>query len=215
MEGLGGTSPVGARHPPPEPARNPLKSKTNRLAQAPVTVRAPLPASENGHRRLLLLADIFVPDFGMLADEPAQQVDALLRGQVVYLEAVLAQPVDAALERPALANHHRPEPELPDQARAVPARRQSRDHNKVAVRPLPPGIAEGVRLSMGRGIVVLDPPVMARTHQRSVPPKDRRPNRNPAFGQSLAGFIDGNGKHCLQIGNRHANSLLGVTPELA
>ena len=70
---------------------------------------------------------------GAARDEGLQEVDALLRVEVDDRDAVLAQPVDPALEGPRLADHDDRDAELADQAAAVPARRERRDHHGVAV----------------------------------------------------------------------------------
>src|SRR3546814_1575487 len=65
-----------------------------------------------GHQRLMaasILADVLVPHLGVGRDPVAQHLDAALVGQVDDLDAVLAQPLDPAVEVHRLATHHRAE----------------------------------------------------------------------------------------------------------
>src|SRR3546814_2849375 len=75
-----------------------------------------------------ILADVLVPHLGVGRDPVAQHLDAALVGQVDDLDAVLAQPLDPAVEVHRLAHHHRADVELPHQAAAVPARGRSEEH---------------------------------------------------------------------------------------
>src|SRR5260370_30774496 len=77
------------------------------------------------------------------------------------LDAVFAEPVDAAVEIDGLADDYSGDAELADEAAAIPARRQRGDHNLVAIGALTAGTAEGVGFSVDGGIVLLDTAVVA------------------------------------------------------
>src|SRR3989304_325816 len=94
--------------------------------------------------RWLLLPDILIPDPWIGTNIPTEHLDALGRAQVDDLDAVLAQPLDAAAEIHGFADHDGPDIELAHQAAAVPAGRERRDHDLVAVAALPAGLAEGI-----------------------------------------------------------------------
>src|SRR4051812_7493629 len=59
-----------------------------------------------------LLADVFVPDLGVFADEAAEQLEALVGVEIDDRHARLAQPRRAARERARLADHDGADPEL-------------------------------------------------------------------------------------------------------
>src|SRR5688500_4874916 len=80
-----------------------------------------------------IFADVLVPDIRIGTDPFAQHGDAFLVGEVDHVDAVLAQPVDAAAEVHRFAYHHRADVELPHEAAAVPARREGGDHDRVAI----------------------------------------------------------------------------------
>src|ERR1700754_4419689 len=65
---------------------------------------------------------------------------------------VVSEPVDPALERARLPDHHRADPELADQPAAVPARRQRRDHDRVPVGAPAAGVLEGRGLTVQRRV---------------------------------------------------------------
>src|SRR3546814_9418138 len=89
-----------------------------------------------------ILADVLVPHFRVGRDPVAEHADAALVGEVNHVDAVLAQPLDPAVEIHRLAHHHGADVELPHQAAAVPARRQRGDHDGVALAALPAGLAD-------------------------------------------------------------------------
>src|SRR5206468_131106 len=123
------------------------------------TAHRPLPS---------ILADVFVPDLGVGRDVAGEEVDALPGVQVDHRHAVLAQPVDPALEGDGLPDDDRPDPELTHQAAAIPAGREGGDHDRVAIAALPPGGAEGGGLPVHGRVAVLDAAVVATTEQRPV-----------------------------------------------
>src|SRR2546427_11613349 len=137
-------------------------------------------------RSELLFADVLVPDFGMGRDVLREHVDALARIEVEHLDAVLSQPVEAAREVDRLADDHRPDAELAHEPAAVPAGRQRRHHDLVAVASLATGVAEGVGLAVHRGIVLLDATVVASPEQPALSVEQRAADRDAALGQPLA-----------------------------
>ena len=94
-----------------------------------------------------------------------QQFPALVVVQVDDGYAILAQPVDAAGKSAALAHDHRADAELAHQPAAIPARRQSGDHDHVAVTALAAGAAEGVGFAVNAGIAFLHAAVAAAADQ--------------------------------------------------
>src|SRR5438067_11488448 len=127
-------------------------------------------------------ADVFVPDSRVGGDETGEEVAAGSRVEVDHFDAILAQPVDPALEGAALADDDAAEAELADQPRAVPAWREGRHHGQVAVAPLASCVAKGVGLAVRAGIAVLHAAVVAGAEQVTIGCEDGRPNGNAAFG---------------------------------
>src|SRR5258708_33002255 len=72
--------------------------------------------------------------------------------------------------------------ELADEAAAVPAGRQSGDHDFVAISALATGAAEGVGFCVDRGIVLLDAAVVAAPQQVSLTIEKGGADGNAAFG---------------------------------
>src|SRR5206468_5538635 len=108
----------------------------------------------------------------------------LLRVQVDYPDAVLPQPVDAAVEVDGFADDHGADVELPDQPATVPARRQRRDHDLVTVAALPAGVAEGVGFAVDGGILLLHAAVVPAAEDTTLPLGQATPDGNAAFGQT-------------------------------
>jgi hypothetical protein len=94
------------------------------------------------------LADVLVPEFWMRIDEPGQQSDAFGRRQIPHLDAALAKPVDPPGEVDRLAHDEPGDPELANEAAAVPARGERRDHHRVAVGPPATAGSKGVGLAV-------------------------------------------------------------------
>src|SRR5262245_44959003 len=101
--------------------------------------------------------------------------------QVDHLDAVLPQPVDAALEVDRLADDDGADVELPHQAAAVPARGERRDHDLVAVAALPAGVAEGVGLAVDRRVALLHAAVAAAPQDAALRVGQARPDGNAAL----------------------------------
>src|SRR5687767_10809282 len=115
-----------------------------------------------------ILADVLVPHVRMGGDVVAEHADAFGVLKVDHLDAVLAQPVDAAAEVHRFADHHRADVELPHQPAAVPAWCERGDHDRVAVTTLATGLAEGVGLAVHRRVVLLDAAVVAAAEQAPI-----------------------------------------------
>src|ERR1700722_6949814 len=88
--------------------------------------------------------DVLVPDIRIPGNEGRQQFLALFRTHVDDLDAVFTQPIDPAAKRRRLADDYLHDPELPDQAAAIPARRERRDHDRILVASLATGPAERI-----------------------------------------------------------------------
>ena len=155
----------------------------------------------------LLFADVFIPDLGMSLDIVGKQIDAFLRGEVVDLESVFAKPVDASLEGLAFSDNDTAESELADESGAIPAGCECGDHDEVAVGALASGVAEGIGFSMRGRIVLLNAAVVARSEQGAVGAEDGCADRNPAFGESFSGLVDGHGEHVVR--GKHAYRVQG------
>jgi len=114
-------------------------------------------------------------------------------------DAVLAEPMDASLEGLALANDDGSESKLANEAGAVPAGSERGDHDEVTIRALAAGVAEGVSLSMGGGVVVLDAAVVSQTEEDAVVAEDSSSDGDASFGDAEAGFSDGDREHGVGI----------------
>jgi len=147
----------------------------------------------------LFLADVFIPDFGMGLDEAGEEIDALARGEVVDLEAVVAEPVDASLEGLAFADDDCLKTKLADKPGAIPAGSERGDHDEVAVGALAAGVAEGVGLTVGRGVVMLHAAIVSRAEEGSIAAEDGGSDGDASFGETGTGFVDGDGEHGVWI----------------
>src|SRR5579859_5108199 len=114
-------------------------------------------------------------------------------------DSVFTQPIDPAMERARLAHDDCHDAELPDEAAAVPARRERRDHDRVLVAPLATGTAERIGLAMDGRVVILDPPIVPPAEQRAVAVEEGGADGDAPFGKSRPGFLNGNLEHCLVI----------------
>jgi hypothetical protein len=147
----------------------------------------------------LVLANVLIPDCWIGGDVVGEEVDAFGGVEVDHVDAVLAEPLRAALEGDALADDEGADVELAHEATAVPARRQSGHHDGVAVAALPPGLAEGVGLRVHRGVVLLHAPVVAASEQLPLPVEHRCADRDAALGQAQARLGYGYVQHRLVI----------------
>src|ERR1700722_15011653 len=158
--------------------------------------------------KALLFSDVFVPDVSMFLNVRFQQGYALRRIKVEDFYSQRAQPLDATLKCAALADDYRAESKLADQATAIPARRQRRHHDEIAIAALASSIAKGVGFAMCGGIAVLDAPIVARADEFALGIKDRRANRNAALSRAFAGFGYRDRQHCSRIDVRHGLIIL-------
>ena len=126
------------------------------------------------------------------------------------LGAVLGHPFVAAGEVLRLADHHRADLELADEAAAVPAGRKGGHHHAVGVVPTPPGVAECGRLGVDRGIVVLDAPVVAAPEQRPVAVEEGGADGDAALGQTRAAPLRvrraGSARACASVSGSFADT---------
>src|SRR5262245_55572381 len=104
---------------------------------------------------------------------------------------MLPQPVEASGEVDRLARHERPDPELPDEPAAVPAGRERRHQDRVAVALPPPGAPERVGLAVHRGVSMLDPPVVPAPEEAATAVEQGRADGDPSLGQAEAGLVNG------------------------
>src|SRR5271165_710140 len=151
----------------------------------------------------LVFADVLVPDFGVGADVISHERDAFAGREVVDLDAVVAQPVDASLEGLAFTDDDGAEAKLADESCAVPAGGEGGDHNQVSIRALAAGVAEGIGLRVSGWVVVLDTSIVATSDQGAedgaVGTKDGGPYGDASFGEAKSGFRDGDGEHGVRI----------------
>src|SRR5271170_3251769 len=111
------------------------------------------------------------------------------------MDANGAQPADTSGEVSAFPDDQSADVELADQSATVPARSQSRDHNRVAIGTPPACVAEGIGLSMRGGVAMLDAAIAAGTEQPSIDMEESGADRDPALGKSDAGFVDRDREH--------------------
>ena len=69
------------------------------------------------------------------------------------------------------------------------------DHHQVAVAALAAGAAKGIGFRMDTGIALLHAAVVAAADQLARAREQRRANRNAAFGEALASFLEGDRQH--------------------
>ena len=147
--------------------------------------------------RRSFLADILRSDGGWIPMY-SEEVDTR-SAQIDDLDSQGAEPVDSALKRVRLSPDHASKAELSNQTAAIPARRQCGDHGQFAIAALAAGVAKSIGFAVQRRIAVLYAPIVAGPHETSLLVKNRRADGNSAFGEPLAGFAEGNRKHCRVI----------------
>ena len=136
-----------------------------------------------------------MPDGGTFLDVVGEESDALLGIEVDDFDVEGAKPVDAALESAAFADDDARESELADEAAAVPAGRESGNHGQFAVAALAAGVAEGVGFSVHGWIAILYAAIVAGADESSLFIENGGADGDAAFGESFAGFGDGDGEH--------------------
>src|SRR5258708_7409051 len=120
----------------------------------------------------------------MMANEFPEQADAFGGLQIHDSRAPLPQPVERPGEIDRLADDDCADVELARETAAVPARRESRDQDRVAVAFSAPRIPERIGLGVKRRILVLNPPVMSSAQESAYRIEQHSSDRNPAFGQT-------------------------------
>jgi len=130
----------------------------------------------------------------MTADEFPEQADAIGGLQIHDPRAHLPQPIERAGEIDRLAGDDRADAELARETAAVPARRESRDQDRVAVASSAARIPERVGLGVERRILVLNPPVVSPSQKPSLRVEQSGSDRDAAFGEAKAGLVQRDGK---------------------
>src|SRR5260370_2144046 len=111
------------------------------------------------------------------------------RLRVDHVVALPTERVVPATKIYGLAYDHGADAKLADQAAAIPTRRQRRDHDFVAVTPLPARFAKRVRFAMRRRIAFLHPAGAAASEKFSIAFEYRRAYGNSSFTQPHAGLF--------------------------
>ena len=115
--------------------------------------------------------------------------------QINHVDTESAQPINPALKVTALTDHHRAKAKLAHQPAAIPAGRERRNHNKVAITALAAGVAEGVGFTVHRGIALLHAAVVSRADELAGGIEDRGADGDAAFRQAGARFLERDGEH--------------------
>jgi hypothetical protein len=133
---------------------------------------------------------IFLPNLWILCNIVRQHADARFLVQIHHFDSVFPQPVDSPAKAPRFPHDYRADPKLPDQSAAIPARRQCRYHDLVAVSSLSARFPECIRFRVSRRIALLHPPVMSSSQNPSLTIKKGCPNRYPALAPPRFRFFD-------------------------
>lgn len=157
--------------------------------------------------RGLVYADVFMPDFGVGGDVSVEQVDAVLRGEIDYCDAESAKLLEAALKGHGLSYNDGTKSELTDKAAAVKAGSEGCDHDEVAIRALPSGVAKGIGFAVQAGISLLNAAVMAAADQGAVRAENGGSDRDATLRQAPSGFFECNGKHGSVVGSERAGGI--------
>jgi hypothetical protein len=144
-------------------------------------------------------SDVFVPDLWMPGYELAEELFALRVVEIDHLNAVIAEPVDPALECFGFADDDRADAELADEAAAVPAWGERRRHYRVSIAALAARFAKSIRLPVDRRIILLHAAIVAAAKQIAFAVEQRRSDRDTALGRSKTSFFDGDLKQLLWI----------------
>src|SRR5437773_8033866 len=100
--------------------------------------------------------------------------------QIDDRDSVFEQPIDPAAEVHGFPHDYGANPELADQAAAIPARSQGRHHDFVPVTPLPARLSKRIRFTMRRRISFLHSSVVTSSQHFSIPLEYRRSNGDTA-----------------------------------
>lgn len=140
-----------------------------------------------------------MPKRGIFLDEIGEKANAFLICEVDDLDAVFAQPIQAAAEIHGLPDNYFADAKLTNQSTAIPARRKRGNHNLIAIAALPARFAKSVRFRVHGSIVFLNAAVMAAPKEFSVAIEKRRANRNASFGKTKPGLGNGGFEKCEMI----------------
>src|SRR5262249_34481786 len=132
----------------------------------------------------LALPDILVPQLRPRPNELAHHLDAIWRSEVHDAHAILAKPVEAAGEIDGVADDERADPELAHEPAAVPAGREGRREDLVAIGLLAARLPKGVGLPVNRGIPLLDPAVPPAAEQAPIRVEERGADGHASFREA-------------------------------
>ena len=140
----------------------------------------------------------------MFANKVGEKLDTFFGMEIEDFDATLSQPVDAAAKVHRLSNDNGQDSKLANQAAAIPAGCQRRDHDFVAIASLASGAAECIGFAVNGRIILLNTAVMAATKQLTIAGKERGAYRYATLREALAGFRDGDLQHGVIIGDLFA-----------
>ena len=123
-------------------------------------------------------------------NELAEHLLAVGGIEVDDLDAIFAKPLDTSLKCVRFADDHRTDPELPNQAAAIPTWSQRRHHYGIAITPLPPGLSKRIRFAVDRWVALLHTSVMTAAKEITVAIEQRRTYRDPALAETQSSFLD-------------------------
>lgn len=137
-------------------------------------------------------ADVLAPRFRVFHDPLPEHLDAFRQGEVDDFHAVSSQPVQSPRKVKRLSDDHSSDPELPHEPAAVPAGRERRHHDLVAVVTLAPRLPKRVRFAVCGRITLLNASVVAAPEKRSALVEESGADRDSAFGETEPGLGEGN-----------------------
>jgi adenine/guanine phosphoribosyltransferase-like PRPP-binding protein len=136
------------------------------------------------------LADVLPPQLGVLGDERAEQLDAFGVVEIENLDAEPGQPVVAARKGARLPDHNGADPELSDEAAAIPTGRQRGHHDGVPVTPPAARRSKRSRLRVSRRVLILHAAVMPTSKQNAVAREECRAYRDATLTETRSGLGD-------------------------
>jgi hypothetical protein len=139
----------------------------------------------------------------MPSDVAFQQEPAILIIEVDDFNTVVTKPVETARESTAFANDIGAEAKLSYKAAAIPAWRERRNHNQIAVATLATGAAKCIRLAVDTGIALLHAAIAATADKFSGTRKDGPTDGNSSFGATQASLVQCDLKHLFVCGTIH------------
>src|SRR5580658_3585974 len=136
-----------------------------------------------------VFSNVLVPERRILRDEYGEHLHTFFRRKIKHFDSVFLQPIDSAAKIYRFSDDHRSNSKLANQPAAIPAWRERRDHDFVAVTFLAAGFPEGVGLAMRRRVTVLYSPVVAAPQKLSSAIEKRRTDWNSALRKSTPRFV--------------------------